>query len=178
MSTIAAESPALRHAITDEDVALARDLFVEYAQWLNVDLCFQGFDRELASLPGTYAPPRGRLLVAGPAGAAFACAALRPLGVAAACGRGGAARRDNDATSVGEIKRLYVQPAHRHEGWGSRLAQLLIDDARTIGYLELKLDTLDWMADARRLYARLGFRECEAYYDNPLKGVVYMSLLL
>ena len=71
-----------------------------------------------------------------------------------------------------------MQPAHRSGGWGRRLAEALIADARAIGYAELKLDTLDWMTDARRLYARLGFRECAAYYDNPLPGVVYMALAL
>jgi GNAT superfamily N-acetyltransferase len=79
---------------------------------------------------------------------------------------------------VGEVKRLYVQPAHRGAGWGRRLAEALLAEARGIGYEELKLDTLDWMAGARSLYARLGFRECAAYYDNPLPGVVYMSLAL
>jgi ribosomal protein S18 acetylase RimI-like enzyme len=71
-----------------------------------------------------------------------------------------------------------VQPAHRNGGWGRRLAETLITDARAIGYTELKLDTLDWMADARGLYARLGFRQCAAYYDNPLPGVIYMKLAL
>ena len=78
----------------------------------------------------------------------------------------------------GEVKRLYVQPAHRGGGWGRRLAEALIAEARAIGYPELKLDTLDWMNDARRLYAELGFRECAPYYDNPLPGVVYMALAL
>jgi GNAT superfamily N-acetyltransferase len=171
------EAAALRHAVDAGDVMLARELFVEYAQWLNVDLCFQGFERELAALPGAYAPPRGRLLLAGPPRGAFACAALRPLEAAYGCS-GSDGAHAAEATTIGEIKRLYVRPSHRHAGWGSRLAQMLIDDARTIGYLELKLDTLEWMVDARKLYAGLGFRECAAYYDNPLPGVVYMSLLL
>ena len=89
-----------------------------------------------------------------------------------------ARRLQRDAPRIGEVKRLYLQPAHRSGGWGRRLAEALIADARAIGYRELKLDTLDWMADARRLYARLGFRECAAYYDNPLPGVVYMALAL
>jgi GNAT superfamily N-acetyltransferase len=76
------------------------------------------------------------------------------------------------------VKRLYVQPAHRGEGWGRRLAETVIGEARAIGYRELKLDTLEWMDDARRLYTKLGFRECPAYYDNPLPGVVYMTLTL
>jgi putative acetyltransferase len=166
----------LRVAATNEDIALARALFVEYAQWLKVDLCFQGFDRELATLPGAYAPPQGRLLLAGAAGRAFGCIALRPLGAFA--GSGDVPSAAPGASSIGEVKRLYVQPAHRSGGWGRRLAEALIADARSIGYAELKLDTLDWMDDARRLYARLGFRECAAYYDNPLPGAVYMSLAL
>jgi GNAT superfamily N-acetyltransferase len=79
---------------------------------------------------------------------------------------------------VGEVKRLFVRESQRHGGWGRRLAEAIIAEARTIGYRELKLDTLDWMADARRLYAQLGFRECPPYYLNPLPGVVYMSLVL
>jgi len=167
---------ALRQARSARDFALARALFVEYAQWLKVDLCFQGFERELATLPGGYAPPRGRLLLAGAPGEAFGCIALRPLDVVAEAGP--AAPSTLPAPAVGEVKRLYVQPAHRGTGWGRRLAEALIAEARSIGYTELKLDTLDWMADARRLYARLGFRECPPYYDNPLPGVVYMARML
>jgi GNAT superfamily N-acetyltransferase len=153
-------SAGIRHATTVDDIARARALFVEYAQWLKVDLCFQGFAEELQTLPGAYAPPRGRLLLAGPAHDPFGCIALRPLS-----GEGAA-----------EVKRMYVQPAHRGERWAYRMAEALIAEARTIGYRELKLDTLDWMTAARALYARLGFRECTAYYDNPLAGVVYMRL--
>ena len=169
---------AIRCAATPNDFELARRLFVEYAQWLKVDLCFQGFDHEIATLPGEYAPPRGRLLLAGaPGAAAFACAALRPLtGETGCCGD--ARQEMADGALVGEVKRLYVQPPHRREGWGERLARMLIAEARDIGYRELKLDTLDWMAAARALYANLGFRECEPYYRNPLAGVVYMSLSL
>jgi putative acetyltransferase len=151
---------AIREAGPGEDVGLARALFVEYAKWLAVDLCFQGFDRELATLPGAYSRPRGRLLLAGEAGTAFGCIAPRV------------------GHSIGEVKRLYVQPAARKGGWGRRLVEALLAEARAAGYRELKLDTLDWMTDARRLYARHGFRECAAYYDNPLPGVVYMERAL
>jgi putative acetyltransferase len=161
---------SLRLAATDADIALARALFVEYAHWLQVDLCFQGFDRELATLPGAYAPPRGRLLLAGDPGEAFGCIALRPMAK-----DGAPIAAAPAASGIGEVKRLYVRPAHRGGGWGRRLAEALIADARAVGYRELKLDTLDWMADARRLYARLGFRECAPYYDNPLPNVVYMA---
>jgi ribosomal protein S18 acetylase RimI-like enzyme len=158
----ASTSMGVRQATTTDDIARARALFVEYAQWLKVDLCFQGFDKELKTLPGAYAAPRGRLLLAGAGEDAFACIALRPL----------------DDAGLAEVKRLYVQPARRGERWGYRLAENLIAEARAIGYRELRLDTLDWMAPARALYASLGFRERAAYYDNPLAGVVYMSLEL
>jgi GNAT superfamily N-acetyltransferase len=150
----------IREATTATDMALAHALFVEYARWLKVDLCFQGFDEELRTLPGAYAPPRGRLLLAGRGADAFACIALRPLAQPA----------------VGEIKRLYVQPAQRGEGWGRRLVAALLAEARAIGYEELKLDTLDWMSAARALYEETGFRPCAPYYVNPVPGVVYMSL--
>jgi ribosomal protein S18 acetylase RimI-like enzyme len=169
--------PAIRHALTPRDFELARTLFLEYAQWLKVDLCFQGFDEELATLPGAYAHPRGCLLLAGHSGKAFACIALRPLDSDATCSRGGASA-ETTAALVGEVKRLYVQPAHRGEGWGKRLAQKLLEEARAIGYRELKLDTLSWMTAARALYAELGFRECAPYYRNPLRDVVYMALSL
>ena len=172
----ASSAAAIRYAGSAADLALARLLFIEYAQWLKVDLCFQGFDKELATLPGAYAPPRGRLLLAGTPGEAFGCIALRPLDSDSGCGCGAAAAPTG--ASVAEVKRLYVQPAHRGEGWGERLARALIDEARAIGYRELKLDTLATMAAARALYASLGFRECEAYYRNPLGGTVYMSLAL
>ena len=174
--TTTAAAATLRRAETPADISLARELFVEYARWLQVDLCFQGFESELATLPGAYAPPRGRLLLAGVRPAAFGCIALRPLEEHGACCAEAASANNEDA--IGEVKRLYVQPAHRGESWGRRLAESLIADARAIGYRELKLDTLDWMEDARKLYAKLGFRECPAYYDNPLRGVVYMTLAL
>ena len=156
---------AIRDAETDEDIAFARALFVEYAQWLKIDLCFQDFDRELATLPGAYARPRGRLLLAGEPGHAFACIALRPLSVDA-------------PGATGEVKRLFVQPAARKGGWGRQLVERVLREAETIGYAELKLDTLDWMTDARALYAKMGFRECPPYYDNPIRGAVYMARAL
>ena len=159
---------AIRAAAGPVDFDLARGLFEEYARWLGVDLCFQGFAEELRTLPGAYAPPLGCLLLAGPPGSAFACIALRPLAVAGA----------SSSAAAGEVKRLYVQPEHRRQRWGDRLAQTLISNARAIGYRELKLDTLEWMKPARSLYERLGFRECGPYYVNPLPGVVYMALEL
>ena len=176
IAAVASSAAAIRYAASAGDIALARLLFVEYAQWLKVDLCFQGFDEELATLPGAYAPPRGRLLLAGVSGDAFGCIALRPLASDSGCGCGTVP--EPAGAFVAEAKRLYVQPAHRGEGWGDRLARALIDEARAIGYLELKLDTLEWMTAARALYAGVGFRPCAPYYHNPLPGVVYMALAL
>jgi GNAT superfamily N-acetyltransferase len=157
----------IRAAVTTNDYAQARALFQEYAAWLTVDLCFQGFAEELATLPGAYAPPRGMLMLAGPPDAAIGCIALRPL--------------DADESPLGataEVKRLYVRPAARGTGLGRRLVQTVIDGARAIGYGELKLDTLDRMAEARSLYAKLGFHECAPYYHNPIAGAVYMAMVL
>jgi ribosomal protein S18 acetylase RimI-like enzyme len=165
---------SVRQATTPADIAAARALFVEYAAWLNVDLCFQGFDEELAALPGAYAPPQGRLLLAGGTGGAVGCIALRPL--EANPGHGGDTAAAPPVT--GEVKRLYVRPECRDGGWGRKLAEALLAEARTIGYRELKLDTLEWMTAARRLYASLGFAECSPYYRNPLPGVVYMARTL
>ena len=152
---------AIRDALTAQDVEQARALFAEYARWLGEDLCFQGFAAELASLPGEYVPPRGRLLLVGPPGGAFGCVALRPLN-----------------ETVGEVKRMYVQPARRGEGWGRRLAVAIVAQAQAIGYRELVLDTLSRLVAARAVYAELGFEECAPYYVNPLLGVVYMRLKL
>ena len=153
-------SPPIRQAESTADIAHARELFQEYAAWLNVDLCFQNFDEELRTLPGKYAPPRGRLFLAGdqPVG----CIALRPL----------------EEAGVGEVKRLYVRPAARGTGLGRSLVETVLSHARAIGYRELCLDTADWMGDAVRLYTRLGFRERSPYYHNPMPGVVYMSITL
>jgi GNAT superfamily N-acetyltransferase len=155
----------IRQAVTPADCEEARSLFEEYAAWLGVDLCFQGFAEELATLPGAYAPPRGRLLLAGSPGAGVGCIALRALASV------------SDGT-VGEVKRLYVRPQARGTGLGRTLVKALLDEARAIGYRELKLDTLAQMTDAHRLYARLGFAACSPYYHNPLPGTVYMSRTL
>ena len=157
-------TPPIRAATTANDIAQARALFEEYAAWLDVDLCFQGFAQELASLPGAYAPPRGMLLLAGSPGMALGCIALRPL-----------ASGGSEPDSTAEVKRLYVRPEARGTGLGGRLVQAVIDGAREIGYRELKLDTLEHMTEARALYAKLGFVECPPYYHNPIEGAVYMT---
>jgi putative acetyltransferase len=141
------------------DLARVCELFVEYVHWLNVDLCFQGFNEELATLPGAYAPPDGRLLIALHDGQAAGCIALR--------------RFDGE---TGEVKRLWVRPAFRGTGLGRRLAERLVSEARACGYSRLVLDTLSSMGSAIALYRSLGFREIEAYYHNPIPGAVYMEL--
>jgi len=157
----------IRRAATPADMDEARALFREYADWLAVDLCFQGFAEELATLPGAYAPPRGCLLLAGPAGAAVGCIALRPLAEAGV-----------PDGAVGEVKRLYVKPVARGQGLGERLVEAIVAAARATGCRQLKLDTLEHMTDARRLYERLGFGPCSPYYHNPLPGAVYLSRTL
>ena len=152
---------AIREA-APADLAHVRALFEEYAAWLAVDLSFQGFAEELATLPGKYAPPRGRLYVAHSEQGPVGCIALRPLPEA----------------GVGEVKRLYVRPVARGARLGEALTRTLLGDARAIGYRELRLDTLGFMRDARKLYERLGFAERSPYYHNPLPGTVYMSLAL
>ena len=151
----------LGEALTPADVAACRELFSEYQQALGVDLCFQDFGRELATLPGAYARPRGRLLLARVAGVAAACAALRPLG-------------EHD----GEMKRLYVRPQFRGMGLGRALAEIVIDEARAMGYGNVKLDTLPQMAEAQALYAALGFRDVAPYNDNPIAGTRFLGLAL
>jgi ribosomal protein S18 acetylase RimI-like enzyme len=141
------------------DLEACRELFTEYQRGLGVSLCFQGFERELAGLPGDYAPPKGRLYLAYVGGRLAGCVALRPL-----------FHRD------AEMKRLYVRPAHRGSGLGRALATRVIEDARAIGYEALKLDTLPGMKAAQRLYAELGFRDTAPYNDNPVENVRFMAL--
>jgi carbonic anhydrase len=152
---------AIREAAGTLDLVQARELFAEYAQWLGVDLSFQNFSEELDSLPGAYARPRGRLLLADVDGQAAGCAALREF----------------DAHS-GEIKRLWVRPAFRHRCMGRLLVKHLIEAAQDIGYRRLLLDTLPPMAAAQALYRSFRFREIPAYYHNPIPGAAYFALAL
>lgn len=146
---------------SDEHVATVRALFLEYADQLEHDLCFQRFDQELADLPGAYAPPTGCLLLARDGADWAGCVAVRSL---------------QGSREVCEMKRLYVRPRYRRTGLGRQLARRIIATARTLGYQRMVLDTLATMAPARTLYESLGFRETTAYYDNPLDGVKYYEL--
>ena len=154
-------APLIAHALGAADVETARALFREYADGLGIDLCFQGFEGELATLPGDYAPPRGRLLIARRAGEMAGCVALRPLG-----------------PGVCEMKRLYVRASHRGAGIGGRLVECVIREARAIGYARMRLDTLPSMTEALGLYRALGFVPIAPYRENPVPGAVFLELAL
>ena len=151
----------IRPAKLPEDLRTIRAMLREYEAELGVDLGFQGFEQELASLPGDYAGPRGALLVAEVEGAMAGCVALRPL--------------EGDAC---EMKRLYARPAFRGHGVGRALAAAVIAEARRIGYVRMRLDTLPVMTEAQALYQRLGFADIPPYRDNPVRCTRYMELEL
>jgi ribosomal protein S18 acetylase RimI-like enzyme len=153
--------PVIERARDESDVAAVRGLLLEYADSLGVDLCFQGFDRELAELPGEYAPPGGCLLVARADGEVVACVALRRL----------------DAGTC-EMKRLYVRPSQRGLGLGRTLAEAVIAEAKRLGYGHMRLDTLPSMTEAAALYERLGFSDTPPYYANPVPGARFLQLEL
>ncbi len=153
----------LRPVRSAADLGLAGALLREYAESLGIDLGFQDFAAELATLPGKYAPPAGEMLLACAAdGAALGCVALRPFEGAEIC----------------EMKRLYVRPEGRRLGLGHALVSAVIAAAEARGYREMRLDTLPSMSAARDLYRRFGFREIPAYYHNPVPGTAYLSLPL
>lgn len=144
------------------EIAQVRELFLEYAESLGFSLCFQGFDQELAGLPGDYAPPDGRLLLAEYESQLAGCVALHKL-----------------EPQICEMKRLYLRPQFRGKGLGRALAERAIVEARAIGYGSMRLDTVEpIMKDAVAMYRRLGFREIAAYRVNPIAGAMYMELEL
>ena len=149
-------------AESSKQIERARELFQEYAAWLEIDLCFQNFDKELAGLPGDYAPPNGRLLLAVQDHGVAGCIALRKIG-----------------EGICEMKRLFVREEFRGKGLGRQLVEAIIREAKEIGYARMRLDTLPpKMRDAIALYRSLGFKEIEAYYKNPVPGAKFMELIV
>ena len=151
--------PNIFQATTSEHYVTARALFVEYAEQLEHDLCFQHFADELETLPGAYAPPSGCLLLASGEEGWAGCVALRGFNA-----------------TICEMKRLYIRPRFRRQGLGRRLAQQVVQRAREIGYERVVLDTLSSMWPARTLYHGLGFRETTPHYHNPIPGAVFYAL--
>ena len=148
------------HASTQQHIEEARTLFEEYAAGLNLSLCFQNFDQELKNLPGDYAPPAGRLLLATEDDQLAGCVALRKL-----------------EPGVCEMKRLFLRPAYRGNGRGRILVDSIIDEARKLGYTRMRLDTLPGRMDtAIALYRSLGFVEIDPYCQNPVEGAKFMEL--
>jgi putative acetyltransferase len=152
-------SVTIAPAVTPADIEEIRALFLEYAASLGVDLTFQGFDDEVASLPGAYAAPEGRLLLARAGETVIGGVGLRPF-----------------TPGLCEMKRLYVRPAHRALKAGRALAEAVIAEARTVGYRAMRLDTLAGMEAAQALYAALGFHDIPPYYENPVPGTRYCEL--
>jgi ribosomal protein S18 acetylase RimI-like enzyme len=178
----------IRAASLDTDLGVVASLFRDYAASLPIDLGFQDFDKELASLPGKYAAPTGALLIACTAGSPSGCVAVRRLDLNLP--REGVSQRASSRTTgaappfileqaqVCEMKRLYVKVAYRGQGLGKQLACAIIEAASAAGYREMRLDTLATMASAQALYRSLGFKEIAAYYDSPIKDMIFMALQL
>jgi ribosomal protein S18 acetylase RimI-like enzyme len=160
--TDSAPALSITAARTPDDIAAVRRLFQAYAQSLDFSLCFQGFDEELASLPGKYAADsRGALLLAKRNGEAVGVVGMRNLG-----------------DGIAEMKRLYIDPAGRGHNFGRALTDAVLAEARRFGYRAVRLDTFPSMVAANRIYDSLGFRDIPPYYDNPLPGARYRELEL
>ncbi len=151
----------IRTATSATEIEVARSLFLEYEKSIGISLCFQNFAEEVATLPGAYALPDGRLLLATVSGDTAGCVALRKIG-----------------EGIAEMKRLYVRAAFRGTGLGRRLAEAAIGEARAIGYRAIRLDTLPSMAAAQALYVSLGFADIPPYNEHPLEGTRFMELRL
>jgi ribosomal protein S18 acetylase RimI-like enzyme len=147
--------------MSETDIEAVRELFLEYQAAIGVDLCFQGFREELATLPGAYSRPSGRLLLAVDGRRIRGCVGLRPLG-------------DTDC----EMKRLYVRREGRSVGLGRLLVTTVLGEARTVGYRRVLLDTLPSMSEAIALYRSLGFTDAAPYGHSPIAGTLYLSLEL
>jgi len=153
---------SLTQAHDQVEIGAARKLFEEYQNGLGISLCFQNFDKELANLPGDYAPPSGRLLLARVDGTLAGCIALRKL-----------------SDEICEMKRLYIRPDFRGKGLGKRIVEAMLREAKDIGYARMRLDTLPGrMDEAISLYRAIGFKEIPPYYNNPSPETLYMELSL
>jgi ribosomal protein S18 acetylase RimI-like enzyme len=152
------KTAVLRLAASAEEIETARALFIEYEKSLGISLCFQNFAEEVASLPGDYAPPDGRLLMAFVGNRPAGCVALRKIG-----------------EGVAELKRLYVRPGFRGMRIGRRLTEAVLAEAKSIGYRAVRLDTLPTMKAAQALYVSLGFVDIQPYNDHPVAGTRFME---
>ena len=148
----------IQHATTEEAYEMASVLFLEYAKWLDIDLSFQHFKSELASLKSVYGPPFGVILLAYDNNDCIGCIAVRPI-----------------SHEIGELKRMYLRPSWRNKGVGTTLLLHALEFAGNAGYKKLRLDTLRHMEPAMALYHKHGFREIEAYYHNPEPNAVYFE---
>lgn len=142
-----------------EHLAVVRKLFLEYAESLGFSLCFQDFDKELAALPGEYAPPTGCLILAVADSKPSGCVALHKL-----------------EEGICEMKRLYIKPGFRGKGFGKLLVNVVLEEAKKIGYAKMRLDTVPQMKEAINLYRQIGFKEIEPYRKNPIDGALYMEM--
>ena len=152
--------PDFIQAHTEADFATAHSLFMEYAQWLGIDLCFQGFDSELLSLPQMYGAPNGGLILVKDEDRFLGCVGVRKF-----------------SDSSCELKRMWIQPAYQNQGLGEKLLIKAMELGKHLGYTTMKLDTLQTMTGPIYLYKKHGFQEIPAYYKNP-NAVVYFEKVL